>query len=151
MQYFFPAVFAAVLVAIDQFTKYRTVLTIAPGEKVPLIDGLAHFTYVENTGAAFSMLSGKTWFFLLVTAVFFALVFIAVRKKWFSGTLSIWALAAVCGGAVGNLIDRIMTGYVVDMIELEFMEFPVFNFADCCITVGAVILVLAVLLEKKPK
>lgn len=151
MQYLFPALFAAALAAIDQFTKSRAALTIAPGAKVPLLNGVVHLTYVENAGAAFSMLQGQRWFFLLITAVFFALVVLAIKKRWFTGRLSLWALAAICGGAVGNLIDRIANGYVVDMIEVEFLKFPVFNFADCCITVGAIVLIAAVLFEKEKK
>ena len=149
VSYLWPALFAAAAVAVDQFTKHLTVTHIAQGQTVPVLDGVVHLTYVQNTGAAFSMLTGKTWLFFVVTAVFFAFAALAIVKKWLTKPLQIWSLAAICGGAVGNLIDRVAHAYVVDMIAVDFIDFPVFNFADCCITVGAVLLVLIVLFERK--
>ena len=141
------ALFAAAVAAADQVTKYLTVRHIAPGENIPVLPGVFHLTYMENTGAAFSILEGKTGFFLLISVLFLALVITAVVKKWFRRRSTLFALAAVTGGAVGNLIDRVLHGYVVDMIEVEFIRFAVFNVADCFITCGAVALVLCVLLE----
>ena len=121
---------------------------VRPSEQLPVLDGVVHITFQPNTGAAFSIGTGRTWFFILITFVFFAVVIYALRKKWFRG-LSLWALAMVVGGAVGNLLDRILRGFVVDMIEVEFISFPVFNVADCFICIGGALLVLAVLTEGK--
>lgn len=150
MLYFWLGLFACALAAVDQLTKYWTVSHIALGAQLPVLRGAAHLTYVRNTGAAFSVLTGQTWLFFVMTAAFFVLAAFAFAKKWLTRPLQLWSLAAICGGALGNLIDRAAHGYVVDMIELEFFRFPVFNFADCCITVGAVLLVLGVLFERKP-
>lgn len=149
MLYLTLAIFAAAIVALDQLTKYLTVANISLGDTVPVLDGVFHFTYVQNTGAAFSMLEGKTWFFYIITFVFLVLVLLCIWKKWLKSTGSLLSLAAITGGAVGNLIDRMVQGYVVDMIEVEFMRFAVFNVADCFITCGAVALVIFVFLEDK--
>ena len=149
MLYLTLAIFAAAIVALDQLTKYLTVANISLGDTVPVLDGVFHFTYVQNTGAAFSMLEGKTWFFYIITFVFLALVTLSIWKKWVKSTGSLFSLAAITGGAVGNLIDRMVQSYVVDMIEVEFMRFAVFNVADCFITCGAVALVIFVFLEDK--
>ena len=128
------------IVALDQITKALVVANIPLGGHVDAIPGLFHLTYLQNTGAAFSMLEGRRVFFLIVTMVFLAaVVYIAVKKVLSRPYL--WILAAITGGAVGNLIDRIVNGYVVDMIAVDFMNFAVFNVADIFITCGAVALV----------
>lgn len=149
MLYISLVLFAAAIVAADQLTKYLTVLHIPLGGNVPVLPGIVHLTYTQNTGAAFSMLAGQRWLFLVITAVFLALVVVCVLKKWLKSRASLFALAAVTGGAVGNLIDRVLQGYVVDMIEVEFVRFAVFNVADCFITCGAVALVIFVFLEDR--
>ena len=149
MLYLTLAIFAAVIVALDQLTKYLTVAHIPLGGIVDVLPGVFHFTYVQNTGAAFSILEGKTWFFYIITAVFLVLVVLCVWKKWLKSKAALFSLAAITGGAVGNLIDRAVQGYVVDMIEVEFIRFAVFNVADCFITCGAIALVIFVFLEDK--
>ena len=140
---------AAGIVALDQLTKFLTVTHIPLGADVPLLPGIAHLTYVQNTGAAFSMLEGKLWIFYIITFVFLALTVLAITKKWVTGRGAFFSLATICGGAVGNLIDRVIQGFVVDMIEVEFFRFAVFNVADCFITCGAVALVIFVFLEDR--
>lgn len=142
-------IFGVLIIAADMLTKYLTVSNIALGAQVPLIDGVVHFTHLQNTGAAFSMLTGKTLFFILLTVAFLVIAFVAVKKKWLTTVPEKWALTAICAGAVGNLIDRIIHGYVIDMIEVEFIDFAVFNVADCFITCGAIALAIFVLTEKK--
>ena len=149
MQLLLMAVFAAVVVVADQLVKFWTVANIALYQHLDFIPGILGLTYVQNTGAAFSMLEGKTWFFYIITFVFLALVTLSIWKKWVKSTGSLFSLAAITGGAVGNLIDRMVQSYVVDMIEVEFMRFAVFNVADCFITCGAVALVIFVFLEDK--
>ena len=110
MLYAVLAVFAAAAVVLDQVSKYLTVKHIPLHEIVPLWDGVVHLTHLRNTGMAFSMLQGGRWFFLVMTLVVFVLLGVAVKKKWVSHPVSLWALAAIAGGAIGNLIDRVRLG-----------------------------------------
>ena len=123
------AILAAVLVALDQLVKYLVVQNIPLGEHVPFLPYLLDLTYVENTGAAFSLFSDHTWILALISLVMSVLL--AIRHP-FGRT----ALALLLAGAVGNLIDRALQGYVVDMFHVLFMEFAVFNVADICVVVG---------------
>ena len=150
MQFAFFALFAAGIVAADQFTKYLTVANIALGEKVPFIPGLIRFTYVQNTGAAFSSFEGQQWLFALIFLVFTVLLLWEYRKKSMPfSTFERWCIAAIYGGGLGNMIDRVRMGYVVDMIETEFMNFPVFNVADCFITCGCIAMMVSLVLFNK--
>ena len=150
MQFAFFALFAAGIVAADQFTKYLTVAGIALGEKVPFIPGLLRFTYVRNYGAAFSSFQNQQWLFALIFIVFTVLILWEYRKKSMPfSTFERWCIAAIYGGGLGNMIDRVRLGYVVDMIETEFMEFPVFNVADCFITCGCIALMVSLILFNK--
>ena len=150
MQFAFFALFAAIIVAADQFTKFLTVANIALGERVPFIPGLLRFTYVQNTGAAFSSFEGQQWLFALIFIVFTALILWEYKKKSMPfSTFERWCIAAIYGGGLGNMIDRVRLGYVVDMIETEFMEFPVFNVADCFITCGCIALMVSLVLFNK--
>lgn len=144
MLYAALTVFAALIVAADQFSKYLTVANIPLGGKIPVIDWLFQLTYIQNDGMAFSMLRGGRWFFLVVTVFALTLIVLAIAKKWVAHPTGLWALAAIAGGAVGNLIDRVRLGYVIDMIEVTFMEFAVFNVADCFVVCGAVLLIIYV-------
>lgn len=141
----FLALFMAVIVAADQITKALVRANIPFGTGVKLIPGVVQLTYVRNTGAAFSMLSGGRWLFLALVVVFFAAVAVLIRKKILSKPAELWCLAAIGGGALGNAIDRAVTGEVTDMIEPLFMEFAVFNVADVFITCGAIALVVYML------
>ena len=150
MQFAFFALFAAAIVAADQFTKYLTVANIALGGQVAFIPGLIRFTYVRNFGAAFSSFQNQQWLFALIFAVFTLLVIWEYRKKSMPfSTFERWCIAAIYGGGLGNMIDRVRLGYVVDMIETEFMEFPVFNVADCFITCGCIALMASLILFNK--
>ncbi len=150
MQFAFFALFAAGIVAADQFTKYLTVASIALGEKIPFLPGLIRFTYVRNYGAAFSSFQGQQWLFALIFAVFTVLMLWEYYKKSMPfSKFERWCIAAIYGGGLGNMIDRVRLGYVVDMIETEFMEFPVFNVADCFITCGCIALMVSLILLNK--
>ena len=151
MLYGILALFAVLIVILDQVTKYLTVAHIPLGEAVPAIPGLFQLTYLKNTGMAFSMLEGGRWFFLIMTAAAFVLLGIALKKKWITHPVGLWALAAIAGGAIGNLIDRIRLGYVIDMIEVTFMNFAVFNVADCFVVCGAILLVIYAFFFDKPE
>ena len=96
------------------------------------------------------MLEGGRWFFLIMTAAAFVFMGVALKKKWITHATGLWAMASIAGGAIGNLIDRIRLGYVVDMIEVTFMKFAVFNVADCFVVCGAILLVIYVFFFDKP-
>ena len=137
------AIFAAVIVLLDQLTKYLTVSNIALYENIPFIPGVLSLTYVRNIGAAFSAFQGQQWLFALVFAVFTALIIWEYFKKPLAFTnVERWMIAAVYGGGLGNMIDRVRLGYVIDMIKTDFIDFPVFNVADCFITCGSILLML---------
>lgn len=146
--------FMALIVVLDQVVKAVVSANIPLGEVIPAIPGLFHWTHFHNTGAAFSMLQGGRWLFAAVCIIGLAVTVVLVWKKVLTNRAELWCLAAIFGGGIGNLIDRLRLGYVVDMIEVEFMDFAVFNIADAFISCGAVALVVYVLFfdrEKKPK
>ncbi len=143
---------AAILIVIaDQLTKHLTVTHIAQETVVPVWDGLFHLTYRQNTGMAWSLLSGGRWFFIIVTVAAFAILAYAIKKKWINHPTGYAALAMIAGGALGNFIDRLRLGYVVDMIAVEFIDFPVFNVADSFIVCGGILLVIYTLFFDRPQ
>ena len=142
MQALFMVLFAAGIVAADQITKALVLTHIPLHEQVAVLPGVVGLTYVRNYGAAFSSFQGMQWLFALIFLVFTALIVWEYRKKSMPFTkFERWCIAAVYGGGLGNMIDRLRFGYVVDMIETEFIEFPVFNVADCFITCGCIALI----------
>ena len=137
MQFALYALFAAIIVAADQITKYLTVANIALYQDVPFIPNLLGLTYVQNTGAAFSSFEGQQWLFALIFALFTVLIFWEYKTNYMGfNRFERWCIAAIYAGGLGNMIDRVRFGYVVDMIQTKFMDFPVFNVADCFITCG---------------
>ena len=142
--------FISGIVAADQFAKFLTVANIALYEDVPFIPGLLQLTYVQNTGAAFSSFEGQQWLFALIFMIFTVLIIQEYRKNTMGFTaFEWWCIAAVYGGGLGNMIDRVRLGYVVDMIETTFVVFPVFNVADCFITCGSILLMAHLILFHK--
>ena len=143
MQFLFMALFALAITAADQFTKFLTVTNIPLFGNVPVLPGIFRLTYVRNTGAAFSVFRGMQWLFVLVFVVLTVLILWEYFKKPMAfTTFERWCIAAIYGGGLGNMIDRVRLGYVVDMIETEFITFPVFNLADCFITCGCILLMV---------
>ena len=143
MTYVMMAVAAAAVVGLDQLVKYLTVANIPLYEDVSVIDGLFHLTYVQNTGAAFSTFEGMRWLFVVIFAVFTVALIWEFSKKALPFTaFDRWCLAAMYAGGLGNVIDRVRLGYVIDMIEVDFIKFPVFNVADCFITCGCALLIV---------
>ncbi len=146
MQFLWYALFAAGIVAADQWTKYLTVANIALYEDVEFIPGFLGLTYVQNTGAAFSAFEGQQWLFALIFLGFTAAVLWEYFKKPMDFTkFDRWCIAAIYGGGLGNMVDRVRLGYVVDMIETKFMVFPVFNVADCFITCGCIAMLVSLI------
>ena len=138
------AIIAAALVAVDQIVKYLVMTNIALGEHVPFLPYLLDLTYVTNTGAAFSIFSEHTWALALVSLAMSVVLALALWKGLFKHPLGKLTLTLLLAGAVGNLIDRAVFGFVTDMFKTTFMEFDVFNVADCCITIGVPLLFLYV-------
>jgi len=135
------------VVFIDQFSKYLAVKYLMPIGNFPVIKNFFYLTYVENKGAAFGILQNKTIFFIIIT-VFVGLILIYSMIKLPENSLYNYTLAMILGGAIGNLIDRVRLGYVVDFINFKF--FPaVFNIADSFIVVGAIILGYLIIFRSK--
>ena len=135
-------------IAFDQITKLLSVKYLTKIETKPLINGVLHFTYVENDGAAFGMLDNARWIFLSVSTV----TIIVMAVILFSGRLQknklyTVSLSMLISGGIGNMIDRFAYGYVVDFIDFRLINFAVFNIADSIVCVGAGLLVLALLLD----
>ena len=137
---------AAVLIGIDQLIKYWAVQVLLPVGAMPVLPGIVELRFVYNQGMAFSMLSGKQTFLILVTAAVLLGVAWYLFARCRGKKLLSAALVLVLSGGVGNLIDRALNGQVVDYINLQFMTFAVFNFADICVCVGVGLLILDILL-----
>ena len=150
MAYVFMALLAAFVVVADQLTKYFTVANIPLHGYVAALPGIFCLTYTQNTGAAWSSFQGMIWLFALIFAVFAGFILWEFPKKRLPfTTFERFCIVAVFGGGLGNMIDRLRLGYVVDMICLEFMNFPVFNVADCFITCGCIGLMVSLVLFNK--
>ena len=150
MHFIFMALFALLVVAADQITKFITIANIPLYGDVPFLPGFLQFTYVQNTGAAFSALQGMRWLFVGIFVVLTALLLWEYFKARLPfTTFERWCIAAIYGGGLGNVIDRVRLGYVVDMIETQFIEFPIFNVADCFITCGCILLIVHIIFFTK--
>lgn len=134
------------LVVIDQITKYFTVTCLKPVSTVEIINNILSFTYVENRGAAFGIMPNSRWLFIIFTVVVIAVFIGYTVKKNITNRLYTISASLIIAGGIGNLIDRVFRGYVVDMIEVTFINYPVFNFADCCVVAGAILFCLYVLI-----
>jgi len=149
MSFLIYCIFVLGIVAADQVTKLLVLQNIPLYADIDAIPGLFHLTYVQNTGAAFSTMDGMRWLFVAA----FALMTVAVLYEYFKKpmpfrTFERWCIAAIYGGGLGNIIDRVRLGFVVDMIEVDFMRFPVFNVADCFITCGCIALIVSLFFNK---
>ena len=150
MQALFFALFAAGIVAADQITKYLTVAKIALHDRIDVLPGVVGLTYVQNDGAAWSSFQGQQWLFALIFVAFtVAIVWEYKKKSMGFTTFEWWCIAAIYGGGLGNMIDRVRFGYVIDMIETRFITFPVFNVADCFITCGCIALIVHLMFFNK--
>lgn len=141
-------VLITLLVGSDQLTKLAIRTSFAPGHSLPLIPGMLHLTYVQNTGAAFGLFQGFTGAFVLISLGVAAWVALELIRHRHQAVLTQSALALVLGGAIGNLIDRLWLGYVIDFIDVRV--WPVFNVADSAISVGVALLVWQTLFPRRP-
>lgn len=146
MFYVYLTIFAAAIVAVDQWTKALAAAQLTDCVDV-IVPGWLELRYLLNDGMALSMFRGGRWVFVALTVVFFAFVVWIIAKKHLTKKPELWCLAAITGGAIGNLIDRVRTGAVVDMISIPW--FSTFNVADLFITFGAIILVLYIFIKDK--
>ena len=150
MPYLFMAAFAAVIVTADQLSKLWVVQNIPLHGHHNAIAGLFHLSYVQNTGAAFSSFEGMRWLFAVVFLIFaVGIVWEFSKKRLPFTSFDRWCIATVFAGGLGNMIDRVRLGYVVDMIQTDFMDFPIFNVADCFITCGCILLILHLIFFNK--
>ncbi|MCQ4935783.1 MULTISPECIES: signal peptidase II [Anaerotignum] len=142
-----PAFAAVVLIGLDQATKYVALTNLKPIGSTVFIKGFLDFTFVENRGVAFGMFSGQRWFILLLTAVITVALLYYYNKlpKTKEYQLVRMVMLLIFSGAIGNMIDRIFRGYVVDFFEFSFFRFPVFNVADIYVVVGVCILAFLIL------
>ena len=138
----------AALVGIDQAIKLWATQYLAPVEAITVIPHVVELRFVLNQGMAFSLLSGKQLFLILATSAALLLVAYLLFFRSRGKRLQQAALVLVLGGGIGNLIDRVLNGEVVDYINLLFMRFAVFNFADICVCVGVALWVLVIFLEE---
>ncbi len=139
--------FVIAIICVDQLSKYWAVTRLASRGTIPLIENVFHLTYAENRGAAFSMFENSGLFLIIVTSVAMIVVVIALYRKWVNGSLARWACLFILAGGIGNLIDRITQGYVVDMFDFRLINFAIFNVADIFITTGGGLLLLYIVLE----
>ncbi|EMF0498241.1 signal peptidase II [Enterococcus faecium] len=143
-------IFSALLVGVDQLVKWWITDNLALGETKNLIPGILSLNHIRNTGAAWSMLEGKMWFFTIVTLIAVVVILTLMIKNREKGNL--WfmiGLSLILAGAIGNFIDRIRLGYVVDMFQTDFMSFPIFNVADVTLVCGVICILIYIILDEK--
>lgn len=141
----------AALLLLDQLTKWIVLNTLTKVDTVALIDGIFHLTYCENRGAAFGIMQNRVWFFVVVTvAVFVAVIWYMIKYKPKNKWLN-FSLTLLMGGALGNFVDRIFRGYVVDFLDFRLINFPIFNVADCFVVIGAILLAFYMIFSEYEK
>lgn len=146
-------VFGASII-LDQITKLWAIDVLKEGGSIKIIGDFLRFTYAENKGAAFSILQDQRVFFIIVTTIMLiVLAYIYFKTKNIT-TLSRWSIAMIAGGAIGNFIDRLRLGYVVDFIDVRFgsfYNFPIFNIADSFVVCGTILMIILILFNKFEK
>ncbi len=139
----------AAVVLLDQYTKQLVVKMLKPIGSYPLWKDVFHLTYAENTGAAFGILKDARWVFMVLSSI--AIIGIIIYMIVESGRISAFAgtaLAFIAGGGIGNMIDRIKVGYVVDFFDFTLINFAIFNVADSFVTIGAAMMILYLLVTE---
>ena len=137
---------ALALGGIDQIIKYFVFENLTRSGAVDVIPYLLSLLYVENRGVAFGMFQNMQWLFAIFTVIIIAGMIFLIVKKYFSGKLFYIGSALIIGGGIGNLIDRVFRGFVIDYLQLSFFP-PVCNFADYCVTIGAVLFVISIFIS----
>ena len=140
------AVMIVLIVAFDRITKYMAQAHLQNGAK-PFIKNFIQFRYAENTGMAFSMFSGARWIFVALTIAICAAGLWYLFSNKCPNLWYYWSIGVIISGGIGNLIDRALYGYVVDFIEPLFVDFAIFNIADCAVSCGAAVLIAAMVID----
>lgn len=138
----------AAVIGLDQLTKWLAVTYLKEIDTIPIIKNALHLTYLENRGAAFGMLKDHRWVFMIVSTIAIVAiiaVMLAHYKKLYDPLLYV-GLTFIAGGGIGNMIDRIALGYVVDFIDFRLIDFAIFNVADSFVCVGCALVILQILL-----
>ena len=135
------------LVALDQLVKYWALHNLVQVGTIPLIDGVFHLTYVENRGAAFSILQDRRIFFVVSTVIVLAVLCVMLYRGTVRTAFGRWGVYLVIAGAIGNLIDRVRLGFVVDLFDFRLIHFPVFNVADILVVAGVAMLAIYLLFQ----
>ena len=148
MKRYLALLMSAALVGIDQWLKLLAKEFLKPGETTPLIQDVLHLTYLENRGAAFGMMQNKKWLLVWATAAVLLILILAVMAGKIKGTFPLFSVCTIIGGGIGNLIDRVYRGYVIDYIHVKIVNFAIFNFADICVTVGTAMLIFYLLFHE---
>lgn len=140
-----------VITVLDQIAKFFTVAYLKDLGTIPIIENIFHLTYCENPGAGFGVFANHTHLLSIVTMIIVAVAMWYVTVKRPKNKLLMTGLTFLIGGAVGNLIDRIRLGYVVDFLDFCLIDFPIFNIADCFVTVGAIIFAVYIIFYSEKK
>lgn len=137
-------ILSIIFLIIDQITKILVVNSLVPGENIEIIKNIFSIIYTNNTGAAFSILLGKRIFLIVVAVLIIGVLLYYIKRNKIEKKIDIIALSFIIGGSLGNLIDRIIRGYVIDFISIKIgnYNFPIFNVADALIVVGVILLLL---------
>ncbi len=146
-----PSIIMLLLIGIDQFTKFLSVTYLKGIDEVSVLGEVLVLKYCENTGAAFSMFQDNKFILVGLTSLFLLIGLFAVFSGKIKNHFLIYTISAVVAGGIGNLIDRISLGYVVDFIYIKIIDFAIFNFADMCITLGGIAMVVYILFFDKEK
>ena len=141
------------MIALDQAIKLWALTSLQAQHTIPLIENVFHLTYVENRGAAFSLFAqfDSRWIFVALACVITVVILIALQKKYMQTVLGRWSLVLIAAGALGNAIDRVAHGFVVDLFDFRLIHFPVFNVADIFICIGGALFVIYFMFQHKDK
>lgn len=148
MKRYLALLMSVVLVVIDQVIKEVAYANLRPVDTVPLIEDVLHLTYLENTGMAFGMMRDQTWLLVWGTGLVLLILVLAVMIGKIKETFPVFVVCTIIGGGIGNLIDRVYRGYVIDYIYVKLIDFAIFNFADMCVTVGTILLLVYLIVSE---
>lgn len=151
MSVFIYFILAIILAIADQFVKYWVVANLELGQQTALLPNILSLYHIRNTGAAWSIFEGKMWFFTIISVVAIAVLSYLLVKYYRNGRIFSLGIALILGGTLGNFIDRIRLGYVVDMFKTDFIQFPIFNLADVELTIGVIFIFIYILFEERLK
>ena len=141
------------MIVLDQAVKLWALTSLQAQHTIPLIENMFHLTYVENRGAAFSLFAqfDSRWIFVALACVITVVILIALQKNYMQTVLGRWSLVLIAAGALGNAIDRVAHGFVVDLFDFRLIHFPVFNVADIFICIGGALFVIYFMFQHKDK